>query len=147
MTVRLLLTGARRCTADQDRFVWQTLGRICAPWIAAGELVVLVEGECPHGGVDLAGRRWGEATAGVEVEPHPANWSLYGKAAGAIRNGEMVALGARLCVGFPGDESRGTWDCLRKAAKAGIPGRVYPLGPPPDSAQEVLFEHDSGAAR
>jgi len=32
----------------------------------------------------------------------------------------MVALGAKLCIGFPGPRSRGTWDCLEKATNAGI---------------------------
>lgn len=125
--VRVLLTGSRDCTEAEDRYVCATLDRVCGPWLAAGIKVIVVEGECPYGGVDRVGRRWAEATAGAEPEPHPADWSRHGKAAGMIRNGEMVEQGARICLAFPAVTSRGTWDCLQKAAKAGIPGRVYPL--------------------
>jgi hypothetical protein len=40
----------------------------------------------------------------------------------------MASLGAKLCLAFPRKGgSRGTWDCIRKAADAGIPVRIYPL--------------------
>jgi hypothetical protein len=32
----------------------------------------------------------------------------------------MVDLGADLCLAFPMPRSRGTWDCVRRAKKAGI---------------------------
>lgn len=126
--VRILVTGSRQTTPEDDRHVWATLDRICAPVLAAGRPVVIVQGECHKGGVDLAARRWAEATPGAESEGHPADWNTHGKAAGMIRNGAMVALGAELCVAFPMLGSRGTWDCLKKAAEAGIVGRVYPIG-------------------
>jgi hypothetical protein len=33
----------------------------------------------------------------------------------------MVSLGADICLAFPQPGSKGTWDCARKAADAGIP--------------------------
>ena len=126
--LRILVTGSRTTTSEGDGYVWLTLDRICAPTLASGRSVVIVQGECHKGGVDLAARRWAEETASAESEGYPADWKAHGKPAGMIRNGQMVALGADLCVAFPARGSRGTWDCLKQAADAGIPGRVYPLG-------------------
>lgn len=91
-----------------------------------GPLITLVHGQCPNGGVDLiaatVAEQWGWA-----VEAHPADWQRYGRGAGPRRNTVMVGLGADVFAAFPGAESTGTWDCVRKAARAGIPGRVWPL--------------------
>jgi hypothetical protein len=62
---------------------------------------------------------------GLEVDPHPADWDRYGKAAGPIRNREMVATldatnGDRV-LAFPIRDSRGTRGCMAIAEEAGIP--------------------------
>ena len=43
-----------------------------------------------------------------------------GKAGGPIRNQRMVDSGADLCLAFTMPDSKGTWDCVRKARAAGI---------------------------
>lgn len=58
------------------------------------------------------------------VEAHPADWQRHGRAAGPIRNQQMVATGADLVIAFPG--GRGTADMVRRARAAGIPVRVIP---------------------
>jgi ABC-type sugar transport system substrate-binding protein len=58
---------------------------------------------------------------GLEVEQHLPDWNRYGKAAGPLRNQEMVDAGADVCLAFPAGESRGTRNCMRKAEEAGIP--------------------------
>lgn len=65
------------------------------------------------------------------VQVFKAYWDGYGKAAGPIRNHEMVSFvsseaekGARVvCLAFPAIElqSRGTKDCIKRANLAGIP--------------------------
>jgi hypothetical protein len=56
---------------------------------------------------------------GVPVSAHPADWFSHGKAAGPIRNQEMLAMEApALVVAFPG--GRGTADMVRRARKAGV---------------------------
>lgn len=55
------------------------------------------------------------------IEEFPADWQTHGRAAGPIRNALMVAAGADVCLGFPTVNSRGTWDCMRRAHMAGIP--------------------------
>lgn len=63
---------------------------------------------------------------GWRTEPHLADWDSHGNAAGPIRNREMVAAGADVCVAFPG--GRGTQHCRDTAAAAGIPVIDVPGG-------------------
>jgi hypothetical protein len=74
-----------------------------------------------HGGARGADALAAETAArlGMRVEAHPADWKRHGRAAGMIRNAEMVALGADLCIAFPGGE--GTRNCVRRAMDAHIP--------------------------
>ena len=58
----------------------------------------------------------------------PADWDNYGKAAGIIRNDEMVNfIKNKSCKAlfFWDGQSRGTGDCLRRAIKAGIEHEIY----------------------
>lgn len=58
----------------------------------------------------------------------PADWDKYGRAAGIIRNDEMVNfIKDKPCKAlfFWDGQSCGTGDCLRRAKKAGIKGRIY----------------------
>lgn len=69
-----------------------------------------------------------QAAGIVERAPHkkfkhecfPADWETYGKVAGPIRNQRMLDAGADLVLAFPGPASKGTWDMVRRAEKAGI---------------------------
>lgn len=65
-----------------------------------------------------------------KVEQHDALWDVHGRAAGHIRNAEMVSLGADLCLAFIFNNSRGATGCLELAEKAGIPCVVYRLDDP-----------------
>ena len=77
---------------------------------------LVIEGE--QRGADTSGKLWAE-TVKVKVEPHPANWAKYGRAAGPIRNREMLKSNPDLVVAFHDNilKSKGTADML-KAAKA-----------------------------
>lgn len=56
---------------------------------------------------------------GIPIEAHPADWEKHGRAAGPIRNAEMVARKPDLLLAFPG--GRGTAGHTRLAIAAGIP--------------------------
>jgi hypothetical protein len=58
------------------------------------------------------------AIGGIPHEPHPADWESYPRAAGAIRNSQMLLTNPQYCVAFPG--GRGTADMMRKAALHGL---------------------------
>lgn len=63
-------------------------------------------------------------------EPHPADWEQRGKRAGVLRNEEMAALGADLCLAFWDGRSRGTADMIDRAEKHGIPLELFTDGAP-----------------
>lgn len=126
--LRILVTGARHCTRDQATVVAASLSEVMSALIVS--TLIVVHGQCPQGGVDLAAHLWTLDHPDVIAEPHPADWERHGKAAGPIRNTAMVKLGAFMCLAFPSRSSVGTWDCIRKAVNAGIPTHVYPLEGP-----------------
>lgn len=78
--------------------------------------VVLIHGGAR--GADMLAAHIGRSM-GLEIEAHPARWDVYGKAAGPLRNKEMVELGADLVLAFPVGESRGTRGCMRLAREKG----------------------------
>jgi hypothetical protein len=92
-----------------------------------GHLAVVIQGDCR--GLDLMADRIVRA-----YHPHwsvicmPAQWDRDGKAAGTFRNQRMLAVGQSLqdcgyelvVEAFPMPSSRGTWDMVRRAEKAGV---------------------------
>lgn len=64
---------------------------------------------------------------GFSVDPHPANWDLYGKSAGPIRNQEMLDLKPKKVLAFHPclSTSKGTKDCVREAMRRDIPVEVF----------------------
>lgn len=122
--IRILITGWRDWPEQDKHIIWDRLNEYCAA-IEQPVQFVLVHGQCPYGGVDLWAEQWAIAR-GFRYEPHPAKWDQFGEAAGGIRNTEMVELGADVCLGFPGPNSRGTIDCMKKARRAGIPTEETP---------------------
>lgn len=94
-----------------------------------GDETVLVHGACPTGADAIASRIW--RSWGLPVEAHPADWARHGRAAGPLRNQQMVLAGADLCLAFPLGASPGTRGCMRLAKAAGIPLWEPETAPPP----------------
>ncbi len=112
MIRRILITGSRDWP-DQD-LLERAIKR--AATISEPD-AVLVHGDCR--GVDHdAARVW--KSLGKRVEAHPADWHTHGKAAGPIRNKQMVELGADMCIALIHNESRGASHCAGLAEQAGI---------------------------
>lgn len=117
MALRVLVTGSRD-------FVDRDLARQAIVWAAnvAGVEnpadVTVVHGAAR--GADMVLAELAESF-GCVVEAHPARWEELGKKAGPVRNQEMAALGADVCLAFPLPGSRGTLHCMQEAAKVGIP--------------------------
>jgi hypothetical protein len=112
---RVLVTGSRNLSDEQavHEALWAQ-ARI------AGNLdqIIVIHGAAK--GADKHARRFCQLWR-VAEESYPANWEKHGKAAGAIRNGIMVDAGADVCLAFPREGSKGTYDCIERAKKAGIP--------------------------
>lgn len=92
-----------------------------------GMITVLIEG-CARGADSMAGHLWAKEIDTPEhpiyVEHYPAQWDLHGKAAGPIRNQQMLTEGRpEVVIAFHEDiaSSKGTADMVRRARKAGIP--------------------------
>lgn len=76
-------------------------------------------------GADTLCALWA-ASRRVSMKGYPAQWNVYGKRAGMIRNGEMLENETiDLVVAFPG--GRGTADMVRRAKRAGL--RVLEIQP------------------
>lgn len=120
-TFRLLITGSRDWNSREviEKSILDT-----AEWTKYNDVeLIVVHGDCPTGADALAQAICEDH--GIKTERHPADWNEHGRAAGPIRNQEMVDLGAHECLAFPHHGSRGTYDCLRRAESADIPTRVF----------------------
>jgi len=74
------------------------------------------------GGVDELGEQYA-ARYNVKISYFPANWSVYGRGAGMIRNEEMSKVADALVAVWDG-KSTGTKDMIEKATRKGIPVKV-----------------------
>lgn len=119
--MKLIVAGGRYYT--NYNFVRKTLDYFLSK---TSEPIQIISGACDTGkhtftrkdgtkvfGVDGLGERYAEER-GYEVTPFPAQWGIYGKAAGPIRNGEMAGVATHAVLFWDG-ESRGTQDMYEKA--------------------------------
>ena len=85
------------------------------------ELTLIIEGEAK--GADTLAREWAEMRD-IPVLKFPADWKKYGRAAGPIRNKQMLDEGKPdLVMAFPSNglkNSKGTKNMVEQARAAGI---------------------------
>lgn len=111
MTRRVILTISRTWSE------WSTVRWVLEVTHATWPDAVLVHGAHPKCDRVAAGI-W-RSLDGVD-EPHPADWKRHHKAAGPIRNEEMVKAGADLCLAFIRGGSPGASHCAAAAEAQGI---------------------------
>lgn len=113
--MKVLVCGGRHYQ-DREK-VFEVLDQLHAE----REFTTVIEGEAR--GADTLAKTWAMLRS-VMVEPYPANWTEFGKAAGPIRNRQMLTEGKpELVVAFfdvPYDESRGTRNMVEQSRKAGL---------------------------
>lgn len=125
LPVTVIITGGR----DFDNY---QLFKDTLNYLLGALAVKLIAGACDRGtltytradgtkvyGADGLAERYA-AEFGYHFTPYPADWKQYGKSAGPIRNSEMIKSGAEVCIGFWDGKSKGTFDMMTKADKAGI---------------------------
>lgn len=110
--MRILVCGGR----DFDR--GDVLERVLDEVHKNKEVTLVIQG-CAKG-ADTLGWLWARKK-GIELWSFRADWKHHGNAAGPLRNQKMIDEGKpELIVAFPTKNSRGTWDMVRRAEKAGI---------------------------
>lgn len=115
--MRLLVTGARIWDSQLDVDYYLT-GCLLGSAMTGVELII-VHGDCPTGADSMASN-WAKRN-NVKEEKYPAEWDKYGKAAGHIRNKQMVDTKPDRAVAFIRGEARGTNNCIGHLERAGIP--------------------------
>lgn len=108
---RIVVTGGR--DYDNPQHLELILGRMHA----ASPITELAQGECPTG-ADAMAKAWARSQ-GITVKEYAADWLVYGRSAGPVRNQFMLDdFRPDSVVAFPGN--RGTADCVRRARKANL---------------------------
>lgn len=97
--------------------VWHELSRLHAETA----ITEIMQGDATDADSSAAG--WA-ASKRIKCWGIPARWAKFGKAAGPIRNSQMLDWKPDLVVAFPG--GRGTADMIHRAEAAGI--RVVQAG-------------------
>lgn len=125
--MRILVSGHRKF--DDWALLTQTMDRTIPHDLDTGEQdygnLVIIEGGAP--GADFLARVWAKWMY-VKFEEYPADWDKYGKAAGPIRNKQMLDEGKPdLVVAFLAKDSVGTKNMIEQAEKAGIPVKVIEI--------------------
>lgn len=119
--MRVLVCGGRHF-ADKD-----LMAEVLFQNFYAGD--ILIHGDAR--GADRMSRDYVRSTYGdacqygTKIEAYPADWNTHGKAAGPIRNKQMLTEGKPdLVIAFLAPNSRGTKNMIEQATKAGVPVKV-----------------------
>jgi len=120
--MRVLVTGDRNFT--DGTFVRDVLVEFQRRSGLPPEQLVLI-----HGGARGADTLAGHHATLLEwsVECYPANWNEHGKAAGPIRNKQMLDSGIDVCLAFHNNivDSKGTANMIGQCRKVGKPIALY----------------------
>jgi len=121
--MRILVCGSRHLKRQHVRWMHDRLAIYEGP-------VTLIEGGAK--GADRIARRLARWVFKWEVKTYEADWEIYHRRAGPIRNGKMLRMGKPLLVvAFHVDPSlgNGTLDMVTKARMAGVATQVHIFGP------------------
>jgi hypothetical protein len=110
--MRVLVCGGRNFN-DNDH-IWNAL--LGLEMVFDRRIQTVIQGGAR--GADAGGKRWAKIHERETLEFQP-DWNKHGKAAGPLRNQEMIDKGdPELVLAFPG--GRGTADMVRRAKAANI---------------------------
>jgi hypothetical protein len=114
-----VITGGRGYTPTEDEL--REMGSV----LDRRDIDTVITGGAP--GVDTIAHDWLAQFGAYRRIVMPADWERHGKAAGPIRNREMLSrTGVRLCIAFKG--GRGTWNCIQTAKRLGVDVHVIGEG-------------------
>jgi len=104
MKVTIAIVGSRCWPGQQIGAITYKIGQLALQFSGMLEDITIISGGAP--GVDT----WAEHIAkdfGLQTRIYPADWKTHGKAAGYLRNEEMVKA-ADIVIAFWDGESKGT---------------------------------------
>lgn len=113
--MRILVCGSRN---------WTKKG-IIRRIIEQSQADTVIHGAC-RGADEIAGEI--AKSLGLDIIKCPAEWESYGRAAGPVRNQQMLKHKPDIVFAFHEDieNSKGTKDMITRAMRAGIPVRIIP---------------------
>jgi hypothetical protein len=118
--MRLLVFGTRTFSNRESLY------QILDDFDRGQRVSLVIEGEAP--GADTLARDWANSR-GIEVAKFPAAWDIHGRAAGPIRNRQMVMQGKPdTAIGFvdkPIVYTKGSKNMYNQLIKAGIPVSIH----------------------
>jgi deoxyribodipyrimidine photolyase len=107
--------------AQEVKFMFDRLDILRQSVEELGRTLIVIQGEAD--GADSWAKKWAE-TNDILNMGFSADWDTYKKAAGAIRNKQMLAEGKPdLVVAFKG--GKGTSNMIEQSEKAKVPVRKY----------------------
>jgi hypothetical protein len=119
--MRVLVCGSRHYGNDYDSRIH--IYKVLSEYV--DDIDVVIQGEAR--GVDTQAKIW----AGLFNKAclsFPAGWEKHGKAAGPIRNKQMLDEGKPdLVIAFLAPNSRGTKNMIDQATKAGVPVKIVEI--------------------
>ena len=124
---RIIVCGGRHFD-DYPRLTAEINGVVQSLGLQMNEMEI-ISGHCA--GTDQLGERYAEEHE-VDCKVFPAEWKKYGRAAGPIRNSQMIDYAAEsvmpVVVAFVSLKSKGTMDTVNKARKKGFKVFIIPYG-------------------
>lgn len=124
--MKVLICGSRHFN-DYDKLYYEINGILFDKGNYEDYTIVdcIVSGHAK--GADTLGEQYAKNN-NIPLEIYPANWDKYGKAAGPIRNKQMLDEGKPdLVIAFMAKDSRGTKNMVDQATKAGVEVKVIDI--------------------
>lgn len=118
--MRVAVSGSRHATDDHWPTILEALEYVNIHY----GITYLIIGDAD--GVDDLVKHWASIHS-IPTEVHQADWNKYGRGAGPVRNQHMIDQVPDYWVAFPLKTSVGTWDFVKKAVRAQIPGQIVAL--------------------
>jgi YspA, cpYpsA-related SLOG family len=112
--MRILVSGSR--IFDEEPLLFSVLDDLHAIDAEYGPVTII------HGGArgaDNIAARWAYNNK-QKTEVYYPDWNKYGKAAGILRNKDMLDTGVDVVVAFPRGAARGTKHMIKIAEEAGV---------------------------
>lgn len=113
--MKVLVCGSRDWPALDKRRIFARLAEL-------GHGTEVIHGGAP--GADSFADFWCRQL-GIPVREFKAQWKLFGRKAGPIRNRQMLDEAPDLVIAFQKDSSTGTQDTIDEARRRGIPVEVH----------------------